>query len=971
MLLPTSGSQETDSRKFDVNLLFILISRIITGLTPSNGSWEDAPKPTDTCIEDDVVRINMLRRTLYCKATSYFDDRTTREFWEALQEPCTRLLPLGIEEINQHRPKRSVLRYCWLFAVQLIYYFSGMVFVPFLFGYIVSKLYERKSKKFRERTNHTQMFYDRGITDNLLEETLNAKSESRLGIVLTGHAGVGKTELAKSVCNKLPDTYNVIWLEGEEEKIRGSFAESCKKLNVQVSSEDSLKVLAYKLYSRLSDFTVIVLDNVTNCKDVQALSYDHNLDNFVLLLITSQISESDWNREMFSVHRIGTFSETEAFAFVNTYYIKQNISNDQIDDLIETLEYFPLTLNIAVSYLNNHLDVNIETYLQMYKEHTKKYIGKSVTGYEHNMIKVWKIIKNKLNPASTEVLAIILSFLNGKKISKNIFQNISKVNALSTVNINDKLTELSIETILNDALDELRKSCILTVTYNDEETEQFIHMHSAVQAAIRVSIDDEQNAIEYAKIVIALLNVLIIDETRNCNDREKHHYNYGIKWVYHLAEVIQHCNTDTFKKALQDIIQMDIMHSLNMSLLSKGNYTTCNRVFTILRESLNIGATEDNQSNEKLMEVSYNIAYCLLKMGNFKSAKTEFEQLVPDTINDDRNLKAKLETTENDRLTNIRYFVGHCLMKNEQFKDAIKTLEDVSQVQQLKYSASSQQYLLSRHDIAYSKFKSARYLEARQEFEKVFSEQIKVLGPYHKNTLLTSHSLGHCLLELGKYEEAKASLESTLQHKTEALGELHHETLITYHTLGLVLMHLKHYDQAARILDKVYNTKVNAMGRNHPSTLVTRHRVGNCKMQTGDFKSALVIFQKVYESRCKVLGVHKERTLLTRCDIGACLMKMGDYEEAQKHLTETKDTYVRIFGEEKVYTFTTMLNLALCYKERASTMKNEKSKRNSYVEALKLFEQVLLLQAKHYGDNHQEVETTRQYLHECQQILNI
>ena len=89
LLYPTTGP--TDSEKFDITLLTILLRNICVLPPPATG-WNVIPAAGDTSMSADIVRIKMYRNEVYGHiASAECDDATFKKLWQEISQTLVRL----------------------------------------------------------------------------------------------------------------------------------------------------------------------------------------------------------------------------------------------------------------------------------------------------------------------------------------------------------------------------------------------------------------------------------------------------------------------------------------------------------------------------------------------------------------------------------------------------------------------------------------------------------------------------------------------------------------------------------------------------------------------------------------------------------------------------------------------------------------------------------------------------------------
>ncbi|XP_067027734.1 uncharacterized protein [Acropora muricata] len=101
LLFPTRGATP-DSNRFDISLLFLLLTNIC-GLSPPRSGWNNKPSKRDTSVEANIARIKFFRNVVYSHVTiTGIDEATFSTLW---QEISAALVALGLPQAEIDRLK--------------------------------------------------------------------------------------------------------------------------------------------------------------------------------------------------------------------------------------------------------------------------------------------------------------------------------------------------------------------------------------------------------------------------------------------------------------------------------------------------------------------------------------------------------------------------------------------------------------------------------------------------------------------------------------------------------------------------------------------------------------------------------------------------------------------------------------------------------------------------------------------------
>ena len=341
----------------------------------------------------------------------------------------------------------------------------------------IQKIYSQHVNKFKEKeqiilVNLPQRnFSFTGRKESLrqIREYLNKYHSGTITQAISGLGGIGKTQLALEYAYQAAENnvYSaILWITAEtENSIYNSYKEIANTLQLKadgLSLENMQSIVHNKLVTKHKKTNLlIVLDNVSTYNEIKSyLTIAHkDLTPFLTphILITSRSQYWPENSLMLDI-----FTKEEAFVFVKKYLPNESISS--INKLTKKLNYFPLALGQAVSYIKNHTNINdyLELYANKQEEDFTEFSIKN-NKFNESLWKTWNISINKLTNTAQELL-FISAYLAPDNIPIAFFDHLS--------------TEKRAQ-----AIAELRKYSLVSLV-----GDQYFKVHRLLQEIIKISI---------------------------------------------------------------------------------------------------------------------------------------------------------------------------------------------------------------------------------------------------------------------------------------------------------------------------------------------------------------------------------------------------------------------------------------------------------------------------------------------------
>lgn len=557
-----------------------------------------------------------------------------------------------------------------------------------------------------------QNYIERGNMIQIIHKILSSEKNTvhiALTAVTSGLGGIGKSELARRYAyfysEKEKFYKNIIWITAEKcESIIESFKNLLKE-NFNFDNFEGLDAakIILNLYKNLEKCgkTLIIMDNAENFQTIEKFLQRSSFGNNLRFLITSRIREWDTGSDGdIEVIELEVFSESEAFQLVSSSLkISAEAQKEDIKELIELLQYFPLALGQAVSYIKVQSTkgkkwgkpYSIKNYLDLIKE-------TNILNALENKVNCLKEDRYKMTIKTTwlTTLNILKKDENGLKAISKLqdfaFMAPDAINVESIYEINDEVI-LAIELLDHYSM----------VKLNDG----IVSIHRLVQEVMR-SEHKENEEINTLKRVLENLHTKI-DENLN-------HLVVAWKFGVHHDSLVKKYNL-MFEKILDELIEKvkysEVVSLVNLisekldHLIGADHHVTLNvkRCFgkALLRqlkygESLKVYQNVLRIQNHKFGEIHrdtlltmFEYASCIDEMGAHETAlKVFFDIMVPiDVI---RNFDGNHVLWK----CNVKDKIGDICLKQKNYEISKKFLELSSLEKMTAFGCEHQEYLYTK-----------------------------------------------------------------------------------------------------------------------------------------------------------------------------------------------------------------------------------------------------------------------------------
>lgn len=260
-------------------------------------------------------------------------------------------------------------------------------------------------------------------------------------IVITGLAGIGKTQLAKHYCHKNYKNYEIVWwFDGSRDipdqmkkfaEVWNSYFPSDQIPINALSSDNLVEFIKNKL--RISPQKwFLVFDNVENKSSIEKYLPHRHGTEIGHVLITSK-NATGW----LSSISLTKFSRKDAKILLKK--IIHSLSSDETNLLAETLDDYPLAVMQAAAFIKTNPSINPESYTKMYRKIGSQFMermdlnmdkGNLLDNYENTAESAVRISLQKIENANHHAydLLLLLAHLGSKEISDELLKSWVQLN---------------------------------------------------------------------------------------------------------------------------------------------------------------------------------------------------------------------------------------------------------------------------------------------------------------------------------------------------------------------------------------------------------------------------------------------------------------------------------------------------------------------------------------------------------------
>jgi tetratricopeptide (TPR) repeat protein len=217
--------------------------------------------------------------------------------------------------------------------------------------------------------------------------------------------------------------------------------------------------------------------------------------------------------------------------------------------------------------------------------------------------------------------------------------------------------------------------------------------------------------------------------------------------------------------------------------------------------------------------------------------------------------------------------------------------------------------LVYKSNLATTRSYQGRYSEAEEIHSQVLDKRKTTLGAEHPSTLTSMSNLVVAYAKQGKYDEAEQLQRILLETKMATLGASHPGMIKTMINSASIYSALGRHSEAEVLELRVIALARQILGAEHPTTLTAMNNLAYTYQRQERWSEAEQLRVEVLKTEKTVLGIEHPSTLLSMHNLASTYMEQDRYPEALLLQEQAVDGYKRVFGKEHPDTETATANL--------------------------------------------------------------
>ncbi|NEO90242.1 MAG: tetratricopeptide repeat protein [Moorea sp. SIO3G5] len=753
-----------------------------------------------------------------------------------------------------------------------------------------------------------------------LHQQLQEKERIAITAVVTGMAGVGKTELAIQYAQgqKQQSTYpaGICWIQVQEESNPGlqllSFAKSQFNLNPPEDWE-LLEQLDYcwSRWPSLGD-VLIILDDVRDYEEIQY--YLPPQESCFKVLITTR---KYWLSESFEQLRLEVLDEKAALELLASFIGNSRLEKEAVaaSQLCKDLGYLPLGLELVGRFLKRRSKWTLAKMLQELEEKLNELKPSGGMTAQRGVEAALELSWEELD-SQGQWLGCFLSLFALAPIKWTLVER--------CLSITDSCGLVP----FNKNWEDVREDSLLGLNLISETQQENYQLHQLVRKYFRSKLEQMPEADKlkqsFCKVILQEIKYFRYNSTKE----EVEGIAPSIPHVAEAATELQQWLDD------EDLIVP--FFRLSWFYQSQGFYKQAE---PWLEQCWQVSQHRLGQNHPDVAASLNNLALLYKDQGRYKEAEPLLQQAL--------ELRKQLLGEHHPYVAVSLNNLAELYSKQGQYKEAEPLYQQALDLTQQLLGEHHPYVATSLNNLASLYKYQGRYKEAEPLLQQALELRKQLLGEHHPDVATSLNNLALLYYDQRRYKEAKPLLQQALDLTKQLLGEDHPDVATSLNNLALLYYDQRRYEEAEPLLQQALDLMKQLLGEHHPDVATSLNNLALLYKDQGRYKEAEPLLQQALDLTKQLLGQHHPDVASSLNNLAGLCKNQGRYQEAEPLYQQALELTKQLLGQHHPHVATSLNNLAELYRNQGR-----------YLEAEPLYQQALDLRKQVLGQHHPDVATS-------------
>jgi tetratricopeptide (TPR) repeat protein len=244
-----------------------------------------------------------------------------------------------------------------------------------------------------------------------------------------------------------------------------------------------------------------------------------------------------------------------------------------------------------------------------------------------------------------------------------------------------------------------------------------------------------------------------------------------------------------------------------------------------------------------------------------------------------------------------------------------------------------------------------RYKEAEHLFLQALELMKRLLGENHPDVATSLNNLAVLYKSQGRYEEAEPLYLQALELRKRLLGEDHPDVATSLNDLAGLYDSQGRYEEAEPLYLQALELRKRLLGDNHPLVANSLNNLAALYQSQGKYEEAEPLYLQALELRKRLLGDNHPDVAQSLNNLAALYKSQARYKKAESLFLQALELRKRLLGDNHPLVANSLNNLAALYQSQGK-----------YEEAEPLYLQALGIAEQALGENHPNTVKVRESL---------
>ena len=218
----------------------------------------------------------------------------------------------------------------------------------------------------------------------------------------------------------------------------------------------------------------------------------------------------------------------------------------------------------------------------------------------------------------------------------------------------------------------------------------------------------------------------------------------------------------------------------------------------------------------------------------------------------------------------------------------------------------------SLNNLAFLYYSQGRYTEAEPLYLEALDLRKRLLGDNHPDVASSLNNLAELYHSQGRYTEAEPLHLEALDLRKRLLGDNHPSVAASLNNLAALYQSQGRYTEAEPLYLQALDLRKRLLGDNHPDVANSLNNLAALYQSQGRYTEAEPLYLEALDLRKRLLGNNHPDLASSLNNLASLYESQGRYTEAEPLYLETINIFRERLGENHPHTQTIMENIKLC-----------------------------------------------------------